>query len=97
MIPDLEKVKRILKNNSKGSVEQLAEQLFPSSRPPHIHCKALSIMYHEQMLSAELLKVIANREDEVSEYLKHLNRNDIRVGDRSKQGTSYAKGDILAV
>ena len=49
------------------------------------------------MLSAELLKVISNREDEVSEYLKHLNRNDIRVGERSNQGTSYAKGDILAV
>ena len=73
-IPDLERVKQIIKNNSKDGLEHLAEQLFPPTRPLHFHYKALSIMYHEQMLSENMQKAIAKQDDRIAEYMKHLHR-----------------------
>ena len=75
-IPDLEKVKQIIKNSSKDGLEDLAEQLFPPTRPMNIHYKALSIMYHEQMISTNMEKILSKKDDRIGEYIKHLHKQE---------------------
>lgn len=90
-IPDLDRVKQYLKSNSKFGLEQLVEQIFPPTRPLHIKYKALSIMYHEQMISDEMIKAIEQQDDRIGAYINFLNnRSKKRGADRGASGPRSA-------